>query len=266
VGEDTRGGFELNAPTKEEVMVTTGARALKDGDLVVVGVGLPQVAAILARKTRAPNLNIVLEIGVINPNPVDTPVGIADPRIWHQAEFMGSTLDVLGMILQRGMIDVGFLGGVQVDQFGNLNTTLVYDESGRPRRLVGSGGANDLASLAKETIIIMRHEKRKFLPRVQYVTSPGFITGSHERSRLGLPGRGPRIVITDLCVFGFDQESERMKLVSLHPGVTADEVTANTGFEVDFPKDLKTTPIPSSEELRLLRGTIDPQHVYIGKA
>ncbi|MDG6901476.1 MAG: hypothetical protein JRM80_05890 [Nitrososphaerota archaeon] len=256
---------KLSAPTKEEVMITTGARALADRDLVVVGVGLPQVAAILARKTHAPNLNIVLEIGIINPDPVDTPVGIADPRIWHQAEFMGSTLDVLGMILQRGMIDVGFLGGVQVDQYGNLNTTWVSDEAGRRRRLVGSGGANDLASLAKKTIIIMRHEKRKFLPKVPYVTSPGYIGGNHQRSRLGLPGKGPMMVITDLCVFRFDEESERMNLASLHPGVKADDVRANTGFEVDIPRAPKSTPIPTAEELRLLREVIDPGHVYIGK-
>ena len=255
----------MDAPTKEEIMVTMGARALKDNDLVLVGVGLPQVAAVLARKTHAPNLNIVLEIGIINPSPVDTPVGIADPRIWHQSEFMGSTLDALGMILQRGMIDVGFLGGVQVDQYGNLNTTLVYDDSGKPRRLVGSGGANDVASLAKETIIIIRHEKRKLLPKVQYITSPGYITGSGERRRLGLLGRGPRLVITDLCVFGFDSR-EKMKIVSLHPGVTAEDVRTNTGFEVDIPDDVATTPAPSREELRLLREEIDPQHVYIGKA
>ena len=255
----------MDAPTREEIMVTTGARALKDKDLVVVGVGLPQLAAILARKTHAPGLNVVLEIGIINPNPVDTPVGIADPRIWHQSEFMGSTLDVLGMVLQRGMIDVGFLGGVQVDQYGNLNSTLVYDESGKPRRLVGSGGANDLASLAKETIIIMRHEKRKLLPKVQYITSPGYITGSGERKRLGLPGRGPRMVITDLCVFGF-AKSEKLRLVSLHPGVTAEDVRTNTGFKVDVPDDVGTTPVPGPEELRLLREEIDPQHVYIGKS
>lgn len=247
-------------------MIAAGARALKDNNLVVVGVGLPQLSVMLARKTHAPNLNIVLELGIINPTPVDTPVGIADPRIWHQAEFMGSTLDVMGMILQRGLVDVGFLGGAQVDQYGNLNTTLVFDESGRRRRLVGSGGANDLASLAKETIIIMRHEKRRFLPKVQYITSPGYISGSHERRKLGLPGRGPRMVITDLCIFDFDGESEKMRLSSLYPGVAVEEVRMNTGFELEVPGDLKTTPVPSSEELRLLREVIDPQHVYIGKA
>jgi glutaconate CoA-transferase, subunit B len=256
----------LNAPTKEEVMIATGSRALKDGDLVVVGVGLPQLSAMLARKTHAPRLNIVLEIGIINPSPIDTPVGIADPRIWHQAEFMGSTMDVLGGILQRGMIDVGFLGGVQVDQYGNLNTTFVTDGSGKRRRLVGSGGANDLASLAKETIIIMRHEKRRFLREVQYDTSPGYITGSHQRRKLGLPGRGPKMVITDLCVFRFDDESERMKPATLHPGVTVEDVQQNTGFNLEFSEEVGTTPAPTPEELRLLREDIDPAHVYIGKS
>lgn len=256
---------DTSPPTKEEIMIVTGARALKDGDMVVVGVGLPQVAAILARRTHAPNLNIVLEIGIINPSPVDTPVGIADPRIWLGSEFMGSTLDVLGSILQRGSIDVGFLGGAQIDQYGNLNTTVLYNESGRVRRLVGSGGANDLASLAKESIIIMRHEKRKFVPQVQYITSPGYITGRGERAKAGLIGKGPRMVITDLCVFTFDSSTRRMKLDSAHPGVTAKEVQANTGFDIDFPEHLKTTPIPRSDELRLLREDIDPKHIYIGK-
>lgn len=265
--EDTRDELRtLSPPTKEETMIAAGARALKDNYLVVVGVGLPQLSAMLARKTHAPNLDIALEIGVVNPTPVGTPVGIADPRIWNQAELMGSTLDVLGMVLQKGLIDVGFLAGVQIDQYGNLNTTFVADESGRRKRLGGSGGANDLASLAKETIIIMRHERRRFLPKVQYITSPGYISGSHERKRLGLPGGGPKLVITNLCVFGFDEETERMKLVSLHSGVTVEEVKKNTGFEVDIPADLKTTPVPSPEELRLLREVIDPQHVYIGKA
>lgn len=254
------------APSKEEIMVVAGARALKDGDFLLVGVGLPQVAAMLARKTHAPNLKIALEIGIIDPVPIDTPVGIADPRLWHQAEFMGGTLDVLGSILQRGKVDVGFLSGAQIDRYGNLNSTVVFDESGKPRRINGSGGANDVASLAKETILIMRHERRRFVSEVHYLTSPGYIKGYHERKKVGLLGGGPKMVITNLCVLTFDRETERMKIDSLHPGVTPEEVRANTGFEIEIPNDLKTTPAPTSEELRLLREVIDPKHVYIGRS
>jgi len=247
-------------------MIVAGARALKDSDLVLVGVGLPQLAAMLARKTHAPNLRIALEIGIIDPAPIDTPVGIADPRLWHQAEFMGGTLDVLGSILQRGRVNVGFLSGAQIDQYGNLNSSIVLNEAGKPRRINGSGGANDVASLAKETILIMRHERRRFVPQVHYVTSPGYLKGYHERTKIGLSGGGPKMVITNLCVFTFDQGTERMMLHSLHSGVTPEEVKANTGFQIDIPSDLKTTPIPTSEELDLLREVIDPKHVYIGKS
>ncbi|MGI0085919.1 MAG: CoA-transferase subunit beta, partial [Nitrososphaerales archaeon] len=191
--------------------------------------------------------------------------GIADPRLWHKAEFMGGTLDVLGSILQRGKVDVGFLSGAQIDQYGNLNSTVVINESGKQRRINGSGGANDVASLAKETILIMRHERRRFVPEVHYLTSPGYIKGFHERKKVGLLGGGPRMVITNLCVFTFDPESEKMMLSSLHPGITQEEVKANTGFELEIPNDLKTTPAPTSEELRLLREVIDPKHVYIGR-
>jgi glutaconate CoA-transferase, subunit B len=252
-------------PTREEIMVVAGARALNDGDFVLVGVGLPLVASIFAKKTHAPNLKIALEIGIIDPVPVDTPVGIADPRLWYRAEFMGGTLDVLGSILQRGKVDVGFLSGAQIDQYGNLNSTVVFSESGKPRRINGSGGANDVASLAKETILIMRHERRRFVSQVQYLTSPGYIKGYHERKEVGLPGGGPKMVITNLCVFTFDRETERMKLDSMHSGVSPDQIKANTGFEIKIPNDLKTTPSPTSEELTLLREVIDPKHVYIGR-
>jgi glutaconate CoA-transferase, subunit B len=253
-------------PTKEEVMVTAGARALNDGDFVLVGVGIPQVAAMLARKTHAPNLRIALEVGVINSAPVDTPIGIADPRIWFQAEFMGSTLDVMGAMLQRGKVNVGFLGGAQIDQYGNLNSTLVVNESGNERRLVGSGGANDVASLAKETILVMRHERRRFVSKIHYLTSPGYIAGARERQKVGLPGGGPKMVITNLCVFAFDRGTGRMRVASLHQGVNPAEVVESTGFEIEVPSDPKTTPAPTSEELRLLREVIDPNHVYIGRA
>lgn len=252
-------------PTKEELMVVAGARALKDRDFVLVGVGLPQLAAMLARKTHAPNLKIALEIGIIDPSPIDTPVGIADPRIWHRAELMGGTLDVLGSILQRGKVDVGFLSGAQIDQYGNLNSTLVINESGKPRRINGSGGANDVASLAKETILMMRHERRRFVPEVHYLTSPGYLKGSHERSKVGLSGTGPKMVITNLCVFNFDSTTQRIKISSVHTGVTPEEVSENTGFDLDIPADLMNTPEPTQEELRLLRDVIDPAHVFIGK-
>ncbi|MDI6825553.1 MAG: CoA-transferase, partial [Bacillota bacterium] len=161
------------------------------------------------------------------------------------------------------LVDVGFLGGLEVDQYGNVNTTAVTLPGGGIRHFTGSGGANDIASLARSTVIVMRHEKRKFPARVSYLTSPGFLTGGTAREEAGLKGGGPVRVITDLGVLGFDPSSRRMELLALHPGVTWQEVQENTGFSLGEPRPLPTTAEPSPDELRLLREAIDPMRVYI---
>ena len=245
-----------------EIMAVAGARELREGEIVVVGLGLPQVACVLAKRTHAPGLTSLLEIGVVNTNPVDTPVGLADSRIFYGATCWSGFLDVLGMNLHRGIVDVGFLGTLELDRYGNINTTLLREDSGEIRYFNGSAGGNDVASLAKRVIVILRHEKRKLPLAVAHLTSPGFV-GGRSRAELGLRGGGPHRVITDMAVLGFDPETREAALLSVHPGVRVEEVVANTGFRLRLPKKVPESPPPTPEELRLLREEIDPRRVYL---
>ena len=245
-----------------EMMAAAGAKELHDGEVVVVGLGLPQVACVLARRTHAPRLSALLEIGVMNMNPIDTAVGLADARIWYKATCWSGFLDVMGMNVHRGVVDVGFLGALEIDRFGNINTTLLKEDSGNVRYFNGSAGGNDIASLAKRVIMIMRHEKRKLPEAVAHLTSPGFV-GGRSRDELNLRGGGPHRVITDMAVLGFDPHTHSATLVSLHPFVRLEEVVENTGFPLQIPEQVPITPAPTAEELRLLREEIDPKGVYL---
>lgn len=246
-----------------EIMAVAGARELRDGETVVVGLGLPQVACVLARRTHAPGLTALLEIGVVNTNPIDTPVGLADSRIFHGATCWSGFLDILGMNLHRGVVDVGFLGALEIDRFGNINTTLLKDDTGKTKFFNGSAGGNDVASLAKRVIVIMRHEKRKLPAAVAHITSPGF-AGGKSRAELGLRGGGPHRIITDMAVLGFHPETRQAMIVSVHPGIRVEQVRENTGFPLLDAESVPVTPEPASEELRLLREEIDPKRVYLG--
>ena len=246
-----------------EIMAAAGARELRDGEIVVVGLGLPQVACVLARRTHAPRLSLLLEIGVTNMDPMDTPVGLADSRIFYRGTSWSGFLDILGMNLHRGVVDVGFLGALELDRFGNINTTLLQEESGKVRYFNGSAGGNDVASLAGRVIVIMRHEKRKLPAAVAHLTSPGF-PGGKSRQALGLRGGGTHRVITDKAVLGFDPATREASLLSLHPGIPLRDVVENTGFPLCIPDEVPATPLPTPEELRLLREEIDPKLVYLG--
>lgn len=246
-----------------ELMATAGARELQDREVVAVGLGLPVVATFLAKQTHAPNMTILFELGVIDPEPVHSGVGLADPRVWYRANVLSSFVDILGAILHRGRVDVGFLGGLEIDQYGNLNTTLLGDPKATFRHFVGSGGANDIASCAQRTIVIIRHEARKLRQAVSFVTSPGFLTGGDSRARTGLSG-GPVRVITDKAIFGFHPETKRMMLVSTHPGNTLEDVLGTMGFAPVVPAKVPTTEPPSREQLRLIREVIDPRRMYMG--
>jgi acyl CoA:acetate/3-ketoacid CoA transferase beta subunit len=249
--------------TPFELMAVAGARELKDGEVVAVGLGLPVVASFLAKRTHAPNITILFELGVVDPEPVHQGVGLADPRVWYRAKILSSFVDMLGTVLHKGRVDVGFLGGLETDAYGNLNTTLIGDPKGTFRHFVGSGGANDIASCAQRTIIIIRHEARKLNEAVSFVTSPGYLRGDGDREAAGLRG-GPNRVITDKAIFDFDPESKRMRLVSVHPGTTLEDILANLSFQPIVPGDLPTTEPPTAEQVRLIRHEIDPEGMYAG--
>jgi len=249
--------------TPSELMATAGAREVKDGEVVAVGLGLPVVASLLAKKTHAPNMMMLFELGVIDPEPIEPAVGLADPRVWYRAKVLSSFVDILGSILHKGRVDVGFLGGLETDQYGNLNTTLVGDPRGKFRHMVGSGGANDIASSAKRNILIMRHDARKLKKTISFVTSPGYVTGGDSRAKAGLSG-GPSRVITDKAIFGFHPETKQMMLMSIHPGNTIEDVVGTMGFAPVVPKDVPYTEPPEKEQLRIIREVIDPRKMYMG--
>jgi glutaconate CoA-transferase subunit B len=249
--------------TPSELMAVAGARELQDRQVVAVGLGLPVVASFLAKQTHAPNMTMLFELGVIDPEPIHPGVGLADPRVWYRAKSLSSFVDILGSILHNDRVDVGFLGGLEVDQYGNLNTSLVGDPRGQFRHMIGSGGANDIASCAKRTIIIMRHEARKLKKAISFITSPGYISGGNSRAQAGLHG-GPSRVITDKAIFGFHPETKQMTLVSIHPGNSLEDVLATMGFSPILPSQIPTTDPPEKEQLRLIREVIDPMKMYMG--
>jgi len=249
--------------TSSELMAVAGARELQDRQVVAVGLGLPVVASFLAKQTHAPNMTMLFELGVINPQPIHCGVGLADPRVWYRAEVLSSFVDILGTILHKGRVDVGFLGGLEADQYGNLNTTLLGDPKGKFRHFVGSGGANDMASCAQRTIIIMRHEERKLKKAVSFISSPGYVAGGDSREKAGLRG-GPSRVITDKALFGFHPETKQMMLLSIHPGNTLEDVLGTMGFAPVVPEHVPITEPPMPEQLRLIREVIDPQRMYMG--
>lgn len=250
--------------TRSELMTITAAKELRDGEVVFVGIGLPNLAVNLAKRTRAPNLIMVYEAGVIGANPSRLPLSIGDPCLVSGARSVCSMFEVFGFYLQAGRIDVGFLEGAQIDRYGNINSTVIGNYQTPKVRLPGSGGACEISSLAKRILIITTHEKRKFPERVDFVTSPGFLGGRKERERLGLEGGGPEAVITDLGVMKFDKETSEMILTSVHRGVKVEEIQQNTGWDLKISKDLKTTEEPPEEDLLILR-QLDPQRIYLGK-
>jgi glutaconate CoA-transferase, subunit B len=247
--------------TASELLAVMSARLLRDGQVVFAGVGIPLLAATLAQRLHAPGLTILFEGGVIGAfiEPGKLPPSTNEQRCTRRANMVLGSTDVL-LLLQRGYIDVGFMGGAQIDQYGNLNSSFIGDPENPQTRLPGSGGGNDIASLT-QMIVAMKHEKRRFVARVDFVTSPGFLSGGDSRREAGLIAGGMYRVVTDLGIFGFEGCSKRMQLDALHPGVTADQVQANTGFELLIAADLEVTDPPAENELLMLRD-LDPDRLY----
>jgi glutaconate CoA-transferase subunit B len=249
-----------------ELMICSAARILEDGTSVAVGTGLPCAAAMLAQKTHAPNLMICFEAGGVAPQLPTMPISVGDSTTFHRALMATSMADVM-QFCQRGMLDATFLSGAQIDPYGNLNSTLIGSNYQKPKvRLPGSGGANDLASFCWRTLIIIKHDVRKFVPKLDFLTTPGYLTGPGAREAAGLlPGTGPHRVITDLCICDFHPQTKQMRVLSLHPGKTLEQVRAATGFPIDAHPDLSETPSPSEEVLTLLRTQVDPNKYILGR-
>ena len=249
--------------TPSEMMIVAAARALVGVRTVFVGVGLPNVACNLARRTVAPGLELIYESGVYGARPARLPLSIGDPTLVSGATSVCSMADLFGLYLQAGRVEVAFLGGAQIDRFGNLNTTVIGDYAHPRVRLPGSGGACEIAINAQRVFIIMRLKRRAFVERLDFLTSPGHLGGAGERAALGMPGGGPQTVVTDKCVFRFDEATQEMTLVSLHPGVPLAKVQAEVGWELKVAQYLRETEPPTAEELRLLREELDPQGIYV---
>jgi glutaconate CoA-transferase subunit B len=250
--------------TPTELLATVASKLLEDGKAVFVGTGLPMIASMLAQRTHAPNLLIIFEAGGVGPRVPVLPISVGDSRTFYNAAAASSMHDVMSLC-QAGYVDYGFLGAAMIDPYGNINTTVIGEHDHPRVRLPGSGGANDVSSFSWRTIIIMRQEKRRFLQKVDFVTTPGYLTGPGAREKAGLPaGAGPYRVITQLGLYGFDQASERLKLLAMHPGVTAEQIQENSGFEILIPDHVETTMPPTAEERHLLR-EIDPTGMAIGK-
>src|SRR5512133_472066 len=252
--------------TLMELMVCAASHLLEDNRTAVIGTGAPLAAAMLAQKTHAPNLIILFEAGGMAPILELLPISVGGSATQTRALVHGSMHDIMEAC-QRGCVDYSFLGGAQIDRYGNLNSTMIGTDYAHPKvRLPGSGGANDLASLCWRTVSIVPHEKRKFVPKVDYITTPGYLSGPGAREAAGLPpNSGPYKVISTLALMGFDADTRCMCVESLHPGVTREDVIANTGFEIGFADPLPNLPEPTDEELRILRTEVDPQGRVIGK-
>jgi glutaconate CoA-transferase subunit B len=252
--------------TSMELMICCAARALEDGRTAAVGTGVPCAAAMLAQRTTAPNLVIVFEAGGVAPQLPTMPISVGDSRTFYRGVMATSMADVMETC-QRGLIDYTFLGGAQIDAYGNLNSTMIGQDYARPRvRLPGSGGANDLASLCWRILVVTSHDRRRFVERLDFLTTPGYLTGPGAREEAGLPpGTGPFRVITDLAVLGYHEHSRRMEIRSLHPGVSLDQVRAATGFELGARQPLETTMPPTEQELHILRTEVDPHGYVLGR-
>jgi glutaconate CoA-transferase subunit B len=240
-------------PTPDETMTVNASRELRDGDVCLVGVGPPNAAANLARRLHAPNCVLVYESGAIGAKPVRLPLSIGDDDLAETAQELVSVPEMFNYWIGGGHIDVGFLGAAQIDRYANINTTVIggYD---RPSvRLPGAGGAPEIAATAREVIVIVRHSRRAFVERLDFVTSVGHGTNGISRSALGFPGAGPKVVITDLGVLRPSPEDGELELTALHPGVDVDQVRAETGWPLRVREPLAATEPPSEAELEALR-------------
>ena len=245
-----------------ELMIINAARLLRDGDVVFVGVGQPNLACNLAKRTHAPNLVMIYEAGVIGAEPARLPLSIGDPTLVSGALSVVSMYDIFANYLQRGNVDVGFMGGAQIDQYGNINATVIGDYAQPKVRLPGSGGSQEIAAWANRCYIMTPHQKRRFPEKVDFMTSAGFLGGRVEREATGVRGGGMLAVVTDIGMLEPDDNGE-MVLTALHPGKTVEQAKENTGWDLKVAEQLRTTDPVSENELQILRNDLDPNGIYL---
>ncbi len=250
--------------TKTEFLIACASRHVRDGENVFGGTGMPLLAALLAKETHAPRMNLISEAGYIDARPVQVPLSVADSRYYYGCSASIGLIETLGFLLQGGRIDVGFLGAAQIDEYGNLNTSYIGPYESPKVKLPGSGGGNDIASSANRLIIMMSHDKRKFVKELDYMTSPGHLEGPGSREKWSLVGNGPEVVITDLCQMDFDPETLKIRLLSVHPGFTVEDIKENVMFDLIIPDDVPTTEEPTEEQIAIMH-KLDPHGVYLGK-
>ena len=248
-----------------EMMICVASRYLEDGKTVAVGTGAPCAAAMLAQKTQSPNLIILFEAGGVAPMLPQMPISVGDSRTFFRAVMAAGMTEMMTTCC-RGQVDYAFLGGAQIDKYGNINSTIVGDYYKPKVRFPGSGGANDFASFCWRTMIMTVHSKARFVEKCEFVTSPGFLSGAGAREAAGLPEGGPYKIVTDLAVMCFDDATKAMMVESLHPGIEIDKVQAETGFKLIVPQKVERTAPPTDQELRTLREDVDPLKLVIGRA
>jgi len=245
-----------------ELLICLASRVMEDESTAFIGTGIPMLAASLAQTMQAPNLVPIFEFGGTGAILEKLPLAVGDMRTYNKALAASGICDIMETA-QRGFVEFGFLGGAQIDKYGNLNSTVIGEQELPKVRLPGSGGGNDVGSTCWRTIAIMIHDKRRFIEKLDFLTTPGFLTGPGAREAAGLPaGTGPYRVVTNLCIMGYDDETKRMKLLSVNPDVTVQDVIDNTGFELLIADEVSQNEPPTNEELRILRKQIDPDGLY----
>lgn len=246
-----------------ELLICTASRLMNDNTTAFIGTGIPMLAASLAQRMHAPNLVAIFEFGGTGAIFDELPIAVGGESTFHRAIAAAGICDVMETA-QRGFIEYGFLGGAQIDPYGNLNSTVIGDFENPKVRLPGSGGGNDVGSHCWQTIAIMRHNTRRFVEKLDFITTPGYLTGPGERETAGLPpGTGPYRVVSNLAVLGYHPENKRMMLLAAQPGVSVDDVVENTGFDLLIADQVESNPPPTAEELHILREEVDKDRLYI---
>jgi glutaconate CoA-transferase, subunit B len=248
--------------TMQELMAVAAAREIQDGEKVIIGTGLPLLGAFLAQKTHAPNMVAIYESGAIDCKPLVTPFSVADSVLTPGSAMQGGLIEGLG-IVHAGDIDVGFLGGAQIDKYGNLNTHVIGDYYKPKVRFAGSGGSNDIGAGCKRTIIMMLHQKQRFPAKVDFVTTPGYFNGAGEREKMNFLGGGPSVVVSTMGILRFHPKTREMYLESYHPGTTVEQIKANTGWDLKIADHVKETERPTPALIKILREELDPTGVFL---